>query len=97
MEVYDITKSSLKFHYNQIPDSRKALYQAKEWSGKILFWRWTTPEISKLMLKIHICQDENPPEISSPLDEESWETAIRSLTGALIYTVKSDIAFALEF
>ena len=49
------------------------------------------------MLKIHICQDEDHPEISSPLDKESCETAIRSLTCALIYAVKSDIMFVLEF
>ena len=49
------------------------------------------------MLKIHICQDEDHPEISSPRDEESCETAIRSLTGALICVVKSDIMFLLEF
>ena len=41
------------------------------------------------MLKIHICQDEDHPEISSPPDNESCETAIRLLTGMLIYTVKS--------
>ena len=49
------------------------------------------------MLKIHICQDEDPPEISSPPDEESCETAIRSLIGALIYAAISDIMFVLEF
>ena len=49
------------------------------------------------MLKIHICQDKDHPKISSPPDEESCETAIRSLTGAMIYTVKSDIMFVLEF
>ena len=49
------------------------------------------------MLKIPICQDEDHPEISSPPDEESCEIAIRSLTGALIYTVKSDLIFVLEF
>ena len=49
------------------------------------------------MLKIHICQDEDHPEISSPPDEKSCEIAIRSLTGALIYTVKSDIILVLEF
>ena len=41
------------------------------------------------MLKIHIYQDKNLPEISSPPDEESCGTAIRSLTGMSIYTVKS--------
>ena len=97
MEVDDITESSLKFHYNQILDSGKALYQVEESNGKILFRRWSTPETSKLMLKIHLCRYEDSPEISSPLDEESWETAIKSLTDALIYTVKSDIVFALEF
>ena len=47
--------------------------------------------------KIHIYQDKYPPEISSPPDEESCETAIKSLTGALIYTVKLDLIFVLEF
>ena len=50
-----------------------------------------------MTLKIHIYQDKYPPEISSPPDEESCETAIRSLIGALIYTVKSDIILVLEF
>ena len=49
------------------------------------------------MLKIHICQDEDHPEISSPPGEESCETAIRSLIGALIYTVESDVMFVLVF
>ena len=39
--------------------------------------------------KIHIYQDNDPPEISSPPDEESCRTTIRSLTGISIYTVKS--------
>ena len=42
-----------------------------------------------LTLKIHIYQDKDPSEISSPPDDEICETAVRSLTGALIYTVKS--------
>ena len=42
-----------------------------------------------MTLKIHIYQDKDPSEISSPPDDESWETVVRSLTGALIYTVKS--------
>ena len=41
------------------------------------------------MLKILIYQDKDPPEISSPPDEESCGTAIRSLTFMLNYTVKS--------
>ena len=41
------------------------------------------------MLKIHIYQDNDPPEISWPPDEESCGTTIRSLTGMSIYTVKS--------
>ena len=49
------------------------------------------------MLKIYICQDEDHPEILSPPDEESCKTAIRSLIGALICAVKSDIMFVLEF
>ena len=49
------------------------------------------------MLKIHICQDEDPIEISSPPDEESCETAIRSLTGVLTCAIKSDIMFVLKF
>ena len=49
------------------------------------------------MLKIHIFQDEDHPEISSPPDDESSESAIRSLTSALICTVKSDVMFVLEF
>ena len=46
--------------------------------------------------KIHVYQDKYPPEISSPPDEESCETAIKSLIGALIYTIKSDLIFVLE-
>ena len=42
-----------------------------------------------MTLKIHIYQDKDPPEILYPLDEESFEIAIRSLTYMLIYTVKS--------
>ena len=49
------------------------------------------------MLKIQICQDEDHLEILSPLDKESCEIVIRSLTGVLIYAVKSDIMFVLEF
>ena len=41
------------------------------------------------MLKIHIYQDKDPPEISPPPDDESCETAVRSLTGLSVYTVKS--------
>ena len=43
----------------------------------------------KLTLKIHIYQDKGPPKISSPPDEESCGTAIRSLTGISIDTGKS--------
>ena len=49
------------------------------------------------MLKIHNCQDKDPPKISSPPGEENCETAIRSLTNALICAVKLDIIFFLEF
>ena len=42
-----------------------------------------------MTLKIHIYQDKDPSEISSPPDDESCETAVRSLTGALIDTVIS--------
>ena len=64
---------------------------------KFIFRGQTTLESLKLILKIHICQDEDHPEISSPQDEESWETAIRLFTSALICSVKSDIMFVLEF
>ena len=64
---------------------------------KIHFYGQATLESLKLMLKIHICQDEDHPEISPPLDKESCEIAIRSLTSALIYAVKSDLIFVLEF
>ena len=40
------------------------------------------------MLKIHIYQDKDSPEISSFPYEESCRTAIRSLTGMSIYSVK---------
>ena len=74
---------------NLSPDSAKALYRAEVSNEKNSFWRWTTPESLSLTLKIHIYQDKDPPEISSPPDEESCGTAIRSLTGMSIYTVKS--------
>ena len=41
------------------------------------------------MLKIYIYHDKDPPETSSPQDEESYGTVIRSLTGMSIYTVQS--------
>ena len=41
------------------------------------------------MLKLHIYQDNDPPEISSPPDEESYGSTIRLLTDMSIYTVKS--------
>ena len=71
------------------PNSEKALYRAEVSNGKNSFWRWTTPESLSLTLKIHIYQDKDRAEISSPPDEESCGTAIRSLTGMSIYTVKS--------
>ena len=71
------------------PDSEKALYRAEVSNGRNFFWRWTTPESLSLTLKIHIYQDKDPSEISSPPDKESYRTAIRSLTGMSIYTVKS--------
>ena len=58
-------------------------------NGKNSFWRWITWESLSLTLKIHIYQDKDPSEISSPPNDESCETVVRSLTGALIYTVKS--------
>ena len=42
-----------------------------------------------LTLKIHIYQDKDPSEISSPPGDESCKTAVRSITGMSIYTVKS--------
>ena len=42
-----------------------------------------------MTLKIYIYQDKDPPEISSPPDDESCKTAVRSLTGMSVYTVKS--------
>ena len=42
-----------------------------------------------MTLKIHIYQDKDPPEISSPPDDESCKTAVRSLIGMSVYTVKS--------
>ena len=42
-----------------------------------------------MTLKIHIYQDTDPPEISSSPDDKSCGTALRSLTGMSIYTVKS--------
>ena len=57
--------------------------------GKNSFWHWTIPESLSLTLKIHIYQDKDPSEISSLPHDESCETAVRSLTGVLIYTVKS--------
>ena len=42
-----------------------------------------------MTLKIHIYRDKDPSEISSLPDDESCETAVRSLTSALIYTIKS--------
>ena len=42
-----------------------------------------------MTLKIHIYQDKDPSEISSPPDDESCETAVRSLTDMSIYIVKS--------
>ena len=71
------------------PNSTKALYRAEGSNGRNSFWRWTTPESLSLMLKIHIYQDKDPLEISSPQDKKSCGTAIRSLTGMSIYTVKS--------
>ena len=50
---------------------------------------WTTPKSLSLTLKIHIYQDKDLPEISSPPDEESCGTLRRSLTGMSIYVVKS--------
>ena len=76
-------------HLNLSPDSGKALYWGEVSNGENSFWRWTTPESLSLTLKIHIYQDKDPSEISSPPDDESCKTVVRSLTGALIYTVKS--------
>ena len=42
-----------------------------------------------MTLKINIYQEKEPPEISSPPDEEICVTTIRSLTRMSIYTVKS--------
>ena len=78
------------------PDSAKALYRAEVSNGENSFWRWTTPESLSLTLKIHIYQDKDPPEISSPLDDESCETAVRSLTGMSVYTVKSSKSSILQ-
>ena len=71
------------------PDSVKALYRVEVSNGKNSFWRNTTPESLSLTLKIHIYQDTDPSEISSPSDDKSCKTAIRSLTGMSIYIVKS--------
>ena len=48
------------------------------------------------MLKIHIYQYNDPLEISSPPDEESYRTTIRSLTGMSIYTIKSSKSAVLQ-
>ena len=94
------------WHYRGFPEvspqsdtgiQKKALYKALDSNRKNSFRGQATPKSLKLMLKIHICQYEDPPEISSPPDEESCETAIRLLTGALICAVKLDIMFVLEF
>ena len=71
------------------PDSIKALYRAEVSNGKNSFWHWATPESLSLTLKIHIYQDKDPSEISSPPDDKSCETAVRSLTCISIYNVKS--------
>ena len=49
-----------------------------------------------MTLKINIYQEKEPPEISSPPDEEICVTAIRSLTGMSIYTVKSSKSTILQ-
>ena len=49
-----------------------------------------------MTLKINIYQDKDPPEISTPLEEESCGTAIRSLTCMSIYTVKSSKSTILQ-
>ena len=49
-----------------------------------------------MTLKIHVYQDKYPLEISSPPDEESSGTAIRSLTDMSIYTVKSSKSPTLQ-
>ena len=96
-EVYDITEDFLKFHLNPTPKFEKALYQSLDSNRKNSLHDQATPESLKLMLIIHNCQDEDPPQISLPLDEECYETTIRSLISALICAVKSDIMFVLEF
>ena len=42
-----------------------------------------------MTLIFHINQDKDPPEISSPPDDESCETAVRSFIGMSVYTFKS--------
>ena len=65
-------------------------------NGKNYFWLWKTPERLSLSLKIYIYQDKDPPEISSPPDEERCGTAIRSLKGMSIYTLKSSKSPVLQ-
>ena len=73
MELHDITEDSSKFYLNPTPKFGKALYQAEDSNEKNSFRGQETLESLKLMLKIHICQDEDHPKISSPLDEKSCE------------------------
>ena len=42
-----------------------------------------------MTLKIYVYPDRGPSKISSPLDHESCETAVRSLKGMSIYTIES--------
>ena len=49
-----------------------------------------------MTLKINIILEKDPPEISSPPDEEIFVTAIRSLTCMLIYTVKRSKSTILQ-
>ena len=93
---YIETKISLLNSSQSKSNSGKALYRAEDSNGKNYFWRWTTPESLSLTLKIHIYQDKDPSEISSPPDDESCETAIRSLTSMSIYIVKSSKSHILQ-
>ena len=70
-------------------NSEKHFIRRRIQMEKISFWRWTTPESLSLTLKIYIYQDKDHLEISSPPDDKSCETAVRSLTSMSVYTVKS--------
>ena len=81
MELNDITEESWKFQLNPTLEFGKALYRAEVSNGRNSFLCWTTPESLSLTLKIHIYQNKDPSKISSSLEDESCETAVRSLTG----------------